>query len=521
MSLRSHCRSRMINRITISWFVSFLVGILATATPGFAGNGVYIDIAKEGTSTPVDTLLSDHDYIVRIWIENDVRILGASMGFLFKSGNGATWQWMAQAGGYGPSAVVTVVPGSRMYPPDAIWNLGGFHVLEHSFNGSSPDTILIGGSSVTAGMSSGPLQHMVSFHFKAFSPTGETPGTISVDTGYVLPAGSWKWTDSLFHSISPAVSWGSPSGSWVIKPGIADSDEDGVPDSSDNCPTIANPDQADSDNDDIGNVCDNCPTASNPDQLDSDSDGKGDACDNCPNLANPTQQDSDGDGVGNVCDNCPTAANPNQSDGDGDGMGNACDNLTPMFTGRPRVTLPSQAIAFSDSSQSLAPITQWKWLFGDNTSSTAPNPVHQYADTGKYSVSLIITNTSGSDSLTKSNYISVRDSLDYDVQMSDFQTNILSLMTADLDYDNNVDIVYSSVSYDKLGICWGHGDGTFDPPIDYQSGGVDCAIAFGFVDGDTLLDIVTESNSTIRVMLNRGDRTFDTSVHSTSGIVHK
>lgn len=47
----------------------------------------------------------------------------------------------------------------------------------------------------------------------------------------------------------------------------------------------------------------------------------------------------------------------------------------------------------------------WKWNFGDGTSSTTRNPVHKYNKTGKYTISLKVTNSAGSTTLTKPNYI--------------------------------------------------------------------------------------------------------------------
>ncbi|MDK2910086.1 MAG: hypothetical protein PWR20_1653 [Bacteroidales bacterium] len=42
-----------------------------------------------------------------------------------------------------------------------------------------------------------------------------------------------------------------------------------------------------------------------------------------------------------------------------------------------------------------APLTQWFWNFGDGTSDTVQNPVHQFADTSAYLVVLSVTNTFG------------------------------------------------------------------------------------------------------------------------------
>ncbi|MCB2377344.1 GEVED domain-containing protein [Hymenobacter sp. BT635] len=62
-------------------------------------------------------------------------------------------------------------------------------------------------------------------------------------------------------------------------------------------------------------------------------------------------------------------------------------------------------VQFTDQSQN-AP-TSWLWNFGDNTTSTQQNPVHQYASSGTYTVTLTATNSFGSNVLTRPNYLTV------------------------------------------------------------------------------------------------------------------
>jgi PKD repeat protein len=50
----------------------------------------------------------------------------------------------------------------------------------------------------------------------------------------------------------------------------------------------------------------------------------------------------------------------------------------------------------------------WNWDFGDNTSSSLKNPTHTYEKPGLYSVTLKVRNNFGSGSLTRSNYVLVR-----------------------------------------------------------------------------------------------------------------
>ncbi|MDP4227686.1 MAG: NosD domain-containing protein [Bacteroidota bacterium] len=72
----------------------------------------------------------------------------------------------------------------------------------------------------------------------------------------------------------------------------------------------------------------------------------------------------------------------------------------------PRSGTAPLKVQFTDKSTNSP--TSWKWSFGDGTYSTAKNPVHKYSKTGKYTVSLTVKNTKGSDIKTTSNYITVK-----------------------------------------------------------------------------------------------------------------
>jgi len=51
--------------------------------------------------------------------------------------------------------------------------------------------------------------------------------------------------------------------------------------------------------------------------------------------------------------------------------------------------------------------TAWLWDFGDGVTSALANPDHIYANPGIYSVKLTVTNSAGSNTLEKQNFISV------------------------------------------------------------------------------------------------------------------
>ncbi|MCF8257861.1 MAG: PKD domain-containing protein [Flavobacteriales bacterium] len=63
-------------------------------------------------------------------------------------------------------------------------------------------------------------------------------------------------------------------------------------------------------------------------------------------------------------------------------------------------------VNFTDQSTSATAIVSYEWDFGDGGTSTLANPTYTYADTGRFTVSLIITNALGcTDTLVRPNYI--------------------------------------------------------------------------------------------------------------------
>jgi PKD repeat protein len=62
-------------------------------------------------------------------------------------------------------------------------------------------------------------------------------------------------------------------------------------------------------------------------------------------------------------------------------------------------------VKFTD--KSINTPTSWLWKFGDGSTSTVQNPSHKYTKVGTYTVSLIVKNTGGSSSITKTKCITV------------------------------------------------------------------------------------------------------------------
>ncbi len=77
------------------------------------------------------------------------------------------------------------------------------------------------------------------------------------------------------------------------------------------------------------------------------------------------------------------------------------------FSAQPRTGQDLLNVYFVD--KSIGDITDWRWDFGDGTSSSEQNPTHEYDNTGKYTVRLSVTGAGGSDIKIKQGYINVVD----------------------------------------------------------------------------------------------------------------
>ncbi len=75
------------------------------------------------------------------------------------------------------------------------------------------------------------------------------------------------------------------------------------------------------------------------------------------------------------------------------------------FSASPTSGTAPLTVTFTDSS--TGSITAWSWNFGDGTTSTAKNAAKSYSNSGTYTVELTVTGSGGSNTATKSNYISV------------------------------------------------------------------------------------------------------------------
>ncbi|MFC2090711.1 FISUMP domain-containing protein [Bacteroidota bacterium] len=83
------------------------------------------------------------------------------------------------------------------------------------------------------------------------------------------------------------------------------------------------------------------------------------------------------------------------------------DNIIPIaaFEASSKIIIAGESIQFSD--QSTNEPTEWLWDFGDGGTSSEQFPSHKYSDAGAYTVTLIVSNSAGSDTMTKIDYITV------------------------------------------------------------------------------------------------------------------
>ena len=77
------------------------------------------------------------------------------------------------------------------------------------------------------------------------------------------------------------------------------------------------------------------------------------------------------------------------------------------FSGDPTSGTVPLTVVFTDASEYNP--TAWSWNFGDGGTSAVQNPSHTYTAVGTYTVSLTVTNAFGSDTETKTGYITVNE----------------------------------------------------------------------------------------------------------------
>ncbi len=98
-------------------------------------------------------------------------------------------------------------------------------------------------------------------------------------------------------------------------------------------------------------------------------------------------------------------------------------------------------------------------------------------------------------------------------QRSDVMTagSVYDVAVADFNRDGKLDLVVVGDLTNNIGILLGNGDGTFQPVVNYDTGGDPNNVAVGDFNGDGFLDLaVTDSNlsSSVSILLGNGDGSF-------------
>ena len=94
----------------------------------------------------------------------------------------------------------------------------------------------------------------------------------------------------------------------------------------------------------------------------------------------------------------------------------SCPPVRADFDGTPRSGNLPLSVRFTDLSTGNP--TMWAWDFGDGATDMVANPVHIYDREGKYTVTLTASNRYGSDTISKSEFISVNTPYDDEIPVS-------------------------------------------------------------------------------------------------------
>ncbi|MDD5024494.1 MAG: PKD domain-containing protein [Methanoregula sp.] len=139
---------------------------------------------------------------------------------------------------------------------------------------------------------------------------------------------------------------------------------------------------------------------------------------------------------------------------------------TPVAAFSANVTSGTAPLTVQFTDTSTGSPFAWNWSFGDGNFSTQKHPVYAYNTRGTYTVKLTVTSTKGTDSMTKSGYITVTGSL---APVAHFTANVIS-GTAPLTVTFTDESTNTPTSW-----AWDFGDGSSaavqNPVFTYTSAG--------------------------------------------------
>jgi hypothetical protein len=197
-------KSKISTFVLISTFS--VITVLLLPLNAVAADSVAVDIydCSRGLIVPNGDTLSEIDgwgrpvlYELRIGISNDIYWAGMTLGFRISSPDGVALEWLPQPWpSYGAHRYVTVDTLSRMWPTETVWGFGDLFMCEAYMDGVSPDLFLLSGVALGKGLPPGPMQQMISVHFRLMGMTKGYFRTLEIDSSKVGPAGDWLYADS-------------------------------------------------------------------------------------------------------------------------------------------------------------------------------------------------------------------------------------------------------------------------------------------------------------------------------------
>jgi len=173
------------------------------------------------------------------------------------------------------------------------------------------------------------------------------------------------------------------------------------------------------------------------------------------------------------------------------------------FSATPTSTCASP-VQFTDLTAN-AP-TSWLWYFGDGNTSILPNPSHTYANSGVYTVSLVVTNAFGQDSLAKINFITIACSVNMPFTGTDTVTDCNGILFDDggpfLPYSEFSDGIMSIQPAGATQIILNFVSFDFEDGLDFlivYDGPSTASPALGFYTGNTLPNQFISSGGAVTI----------------------
>jgi gliding motility-associated-like protein len=130
------------------------------------------------------------------------------------------------------------------------------------------------------------------------------------------------------------------------------------------------------------------------------------------------------------------------------------------FSAQPTVVCAFKPVFFTN--QSTGGGDQWLWQFGDGSTSTGENPMHEYSDTGIFNVTLYVTNSGCKDSLKIDSMIRIKPPI--------------AQFKSQNSCDNKLHFIFTDGSIGATSWFWDFGDGSTstqrNPVHDFSNYGV-------------------------------------------------